>query len=366
MLYGPATRRQIAVYAGIALVSAFLGGVLGAAATGRDAGPEIAAPEAKVIPQSVEANTAINPVVQVVRQVTPSVVGITNKTLLYDWFNRPRAVVQGSGSGVIFHPDGYIATNNHVVEGAQELLVTLANGQNLPGRLVGRDPQTDLAVVQIEGAAFPAAPFGDSDLLQVGEAAIAIGNPLGFEQTVTVGVISALNRTLELGERKLRLLQTDAAINAGNSGGPLVNIQGQVIGINTAKIPGVGIEGLSFAIPTRVAKPILDSLISSGRVAHPWLGVVLADRATLQAYGLPVDFDAGIMVRSTVASGPAARAGLRAGDIILALAGTTVNTIEELQGVLIQQPVGARAEISLRRGERQMLLSVTLEEAPLP
>ena len=203
------------------------------------------------------------PIVQAAKKVGPTVVGITNKALVRDYFNRTQLVEKGSGSGVIYSKDGLIVTNNHVVAGAQEIVVSLSNGKTYTGKVLGTDPTTDLAVVKIQADEdLPVAEFGDSDTLMVGEPAIAIGNPLGmeFRGTVTAGVISALNRTIDLGEQRFRLIQTDAAINPGNSGGALANADGQVIGISSAKIVSEQYEGMGFAIPTTGAKSIIDDL----------------------------------------------------------------------------------------------------------
>ena len=222
--------------------------------------------------KKAEANMSAarnTPIVQAAKKVGPAVVGITNKALVRDYFNRTQLVEQGSGSGVIYSKDGLIATNNHVVAGAQEIVVSLPDGKTYNGKVLGTDPNTDLAVVKIDAdEELPVAEFGDSDSLMVGEPAIAIGNPLGmeFRGSVTAGVISALNRSLDMGERRFRLIQTDAAINPGNSGGALVNADGQVIGINSAKIAASGVEGIGFAIPINEAKPILKELAEKGRI----------------------------------------------------------------------------------------------------
>ena len=193
------------------------------------------------------------PAVRAAKVVGPAVVGITNKAVARDWFNNP-VETEGVGSGVIFKNDGgdsYIVTNNHVISGAKELIVSLPDGKSLKGKLVGADEVTDLAVVKVSSGKLPTAKFGDSDKIVVGEPAIAIGNPMGleFQGSVTSGVISALNRTLDISDKRVKLLQTDAAINPGNSGGALVNADGEVIGINSAKVAANGVEGMGFAIP---------------------------------------------------------------------------------------------------------------------
>ena len=187
------------------------------------------------------------PIVKAARMVGPAVVGITNKAYVRDFFNRVQLAERGTGSGVIYDKSGLIVTNNHVVEGASEIVVSLSDGTSVPGKILGTDPATDLAVVKIDAQNLPVAEFGDSSDIQVGEPAIAIGNPLGleFRGSVTVGVISALNRSVQVGERNFNLIQTDAAINPGNSGGALVNADGKVIGINSAKTGGKGQGGPS-------------------------------------------------------------------------------------------------------------------------
>jgi serine protease Do len=201
------------------------------------------------------------PVVRAAKAVGPTIVGITNKAVARDWFNNP-VETEGVGSGVIFKNDGgdsYIVTNNHVVSGAKELVVSLPDGRSLKGKLVGADELTDLAVVKVGDGKLPTAKFGDSDQIVVGEPAIAIGNPMGleFQGSVTSGVISALNRTLDISDKRVKLLQTDAAINPGNSGGALVNADGEVIGINSAKVAANGVEGMGFAIPINTYRRLL-------------------------------------------------------------------------------------------------------------
>ena len=239
-------------------------------------------------------NTAV---VQAAKKVSPAVVGITTKVYNRDMFNRKVLVGEGVGSGVIFDKAGYIVTNNHVVGTAKTVIVSLADGQSTEGTVVGRDEKTDLAVVKIKMDNLPVAEFGDSDSLQVGEPAIAIGNPLGleFQGTVTVGVISSLNRTIGAEGQSMKLIQTDAAINPGNSGGALVDADGKVIGINSAKISKEGVEGLGFAIPINAARPILQDLIKNGKVVRPYLGLYGLDQQMAARFGMKLNV-AGIYV----------------------------------------------------------------------
>ena len=244
------------------------------------------------------------PAVRVAKMVGPAVVGITNKAVAHDVFNRAFAT-EGVGSGVIFKSDGYIITNNHVIAGAKEIIVSLSE-------------MTDIAVVKVDAKDLPVAELGDSDTVVVGEPAIAIGNPMGleFQGSVTVGVISALNRTLDLNDRRVKLFQTDAAISPGNSGGALVNADGEVIGINSAKLATNGVEGMGFAIPINTVKTIVNELMEKGYVARPYLGVTIFDKPTAARYGYQLSIEKGVYVFQVAIDSPAGRAGFQRGDII--------------------------------------------------
>jgi S1-C subfamily serine protease len=254
----------------------------------------------------------------------------------------------GSGSGAIIRRDGIILTNAHVVGDAQQVRVTLADGRRLEGRVLGRDPTVDVAVVDIPIENAPAAPLGDSDRLQVGQTAIAIGNPLGFERTLTAGVVSALNRSLR-GSTLDQLIQTDAAISPGNSGGPLLDSQGRVIGINTAVIRVERAEGLGFAVPINLARNIADQLLATGRIRRTYLGVVPVDitEPLAQQLGLPVR--EGIIVYSVQPNSPAARAGLRAQDIITSINGAPMRQSGDLRRMLRESEPGATARVEILR-----------------
>lgn len=305
-------------------------------------------------------------VVRAAQAIGPAVVGISSKAYARDFFNQKVLVEQGCGSGVIFDARGYIATNNHVVEGAQELAVSLADGRVLNAKVVGTDPATDLAVVKVEAANLPVAVFGNSDELLVGEPAIAIGNPLGmeFKGSVTVGVISALNRSLEIGERKFKLIQTDAAINPGNSGGALVNADGQLIGINSAKIAASGVEGIGFAIPVNLARPILQTLIEKGHIPRSYFGVSALDKELAAAYGYYLDIDKGVYVVRLQQDGPAYKAGIRQRDIILRIGSHDVNSVADLRSLVETYAIGATVNVTVQRGDRTLTLPVRLEEMP--
>ena len=231
---------------------------------------------------------------------------------------------------------------------------------------MGADAATDLAVVKIDENNLPVADFGDSSTLQVGEPAIAIGNPLGleFRGSVTAGVISALNRSIQLGERKFDLIQTDAAINPGNSGGALVNAEGEVVGINSAKIAVSGVEGIGFAIPINSAKPILDELAKKGRVVRPYIGASLVDKDIANRYGFDIDLHDGIFVMKVWEGSPSAKARLRPGDIILKFNGEKIDKVVELRGKLAELKVGDSVDVVVLRGGAEETIHMTLEEIP--
>ena len=305
------------------------------------------------------------PVVRVARTVGPAVVGITNKAVARDIFNR-RVESTGVGSGVIFKADGYIVTNNHVIEGAKELIVSLADGRTVNGELVGADEMTDIAVVKVDAKDLPTATFGDSDEVVVGEPAIAIGNPMGleFQGSVTVGVISALNRTLELSDRRVKLFQTDAAISPGNSGGALVNADGEIIAINSAKLAADGVEGMGFAIPINTVQTIINELLEKGYVARPYLGVTIFDKPTAARYGYQLTIDRGVYVYQVRLDSPAGRAGLSRGDVILSIDGKDVNSVGDVRNEVAAHKVGDKVKLKYERDGSEHEVELTLEEMP--
>lgn len=364
--------RRLAPYFLVAVLGALIGGslVLGYGAPFfAKSGPQALAPQTTITPPVAHAQVSEarnTPVVRAAQAVGPAVVGITNKGFVRDFFDRQILIEQGTGSGVIISADGFIVTNNHVVENAQELIVSLADGRTFTGRTVGADPATDLAVVKIDATGLPTAVFGDSDSLLVGEPAIAIGTPLGneFRGSVTVGVISALNRSIEIGERRFKLIQTDAAINPGNSGGALVNADGLVVGINSAKLAAAGVEGMGFSIPVNTVRPIVQSLIEKGKVVRAYLGVGIFDKNTAARYGYRLNVDKGVYVAGVQPGGPAAKAGIREGDLIIAIAGKETNTVIDLRAAIDAQPVGSRADVTINRGGQIITYSVLFEEMP--
>ncbi len=272
----------------------------------------------------------------------------------------------GSGSGVLFTPDGFLLTNHHVVQGRTEVGIRLNDGQELPGRVVGADPWTDLAVVQADASGLPFATLGDSSLLRVGQLAVAIGSPLGFDSTVTAGVLSSLGRTLRsiTGHLVDNVIQTDAALNPGNSGGPLSDSRGHVIGINTAIIHSA--QGICFAIPINAAKHILPQLMQHGRVVRGYLG--------MHGHGVPIARPLARMFQLTQATGvevvavepqgPASQAGIEPDDLIVTLGDQEVTSVDDLHKLLTQLPVGIPASVIIVRGQRRLQRFVLPEEYP--
>jgi S1-C subfamily serine protease len=273
--------------------------------------------------------------------------------------------LRGSGSGFIFTPDGFILTNSHVVHRATKLGVTLSDGRSFEAHLIGEDPETDLAVIRINAAGLVPAVFGDSKSIRVGQLVVAIGNPYGFQCTVTAGVVSALGRSLRSQAGRLidDVIQTDAALNPGNSGGPLVTSRGEVIGVNTAVI--LPAQGLCFAIAINTAKYVAGLLIRDGKIRRGHIGVagqnVMLHRRLIKSHNLAVT--SGILVISLEAEGPAQRAGLRVGDVIVACGGHPVAGIDELHRLLTEEQVGAKVELTLLRDGEKLALGIVPEES---
>ena len=271
----------------------------------------------------------------------------------------PRSRVQrGQGSGVIFDAEGLLLTNAHVVEGADKLSVGLSDGRRVSGRVVGKDTLTDLAVVRLEGKGpWPTATLGDSDQLNVGDWTIAVGNPFGLENTVTLGIISNLNRNvsqLGISGKRLDLIQTDAAINPGNSGGPLLNSEGEVVGINTLVRSGPG-AGLGFAIPINRAQAIARELVKTGRVQHPMVGIGLSP---VPAPSSGAAVPPGAVIRSVQPGGPADKAGLKVDDVIISVDGRTMKGPAAVVGAIESRGVGEQLRITVRRGAEELTLEV--------
>ena len=340
----------------------------GCSAGSADNGSSSAAAQPTAASTAELSDARNTPVVRAAKAVGPAVVGITNKAVARDWFNNP-VETEGVGSGVVFKNEGgksYIVTNNHVISGAREIIVSMADGKTFKGKLVGADEMTDLAVVRVDSDELPTAAFGDSDQVVVGEPAIAIGNPMGleFQGSVTSGVISALNRTLDISDKRVKLLQTDAAINPGNSGGALVNADGKVIGINSAKVAANGVEGMGFAIPINTVQNIIDALMSKGYVARPYLGVTVFDQQTAGRYGYQLNIDKGVYVFQLLLDGPAGKAGLQRGDIILKIDDQETNNVSDLRAKIADYKVGDTVKVSYDRNGTTRTAEVVLEEMP--
>ena len=329
-------------------------------------------------PAASDFSTAVRDVAE---QVKPAVVQITNEQVAFDSFtNQPFTVPAGVGTGVIYDEQGHILTNNHVIAGAQQLTVALPDGESVySATLVGADPYTDLAVLKIDGQNLPVARLGDSQKLQVGDWAVAIGNALGLPggPTVTAGVISALGRTVqEPGENGgpgpylFDMIQTDAPINPGNSGGPLINLQGDVIGINTMvaaqAAPGVPAQGIGFAISINTAKAIADQLVESRRASHAYLGVVTAPLTPLIASRLETTAKSGVVVVSVAPGTPAEAAGLQPRDIITEIDGTPVTDDATFAKIIDSHKPGDTIDLTVMRGEQTIHVKATLTERPAP
>jgi S1-C subfamily serine protease len=273
--------------------------------------------------------------------------------------------MRGNGSGFIFTPDGFILTNSHVVDHASRIEVTLPDGRRFQAELIGDDPDTDLAVVRINGPNLVHAPLGDSQKVRVGQLAIAIGNPYGFQYTVTAGVVSALGRSLRSMSGRLidNIIQTDAALNPGNSGGPLVNSQGDVIGVNTAMI--LAAQGICFAIAMNTAKFIAAQLIKEGRIRRSYIGLggqnVVLPRRLVRFHRLLLE--TGILVVSIEDSSPAKKAGLSEGDIIIAFDDQPIAGIDDLHRVLTEERVGVKTTLTVIRRSEKLALDIVPEES---
>jgi serine protease Do len=269
----------------------------------------------------------------------------------------------GLGSGTIVTPDGYVLTNNHVVEGAQDIRVTLADRREFRAKLVGGDPKTDIAVLKLTGSRFPVMPLGDSNRVVVAEVVLAIGNPFGLDQTVTMGIVSAVGRA-NLGISDYEdFIQTDAAINPGNSGGALVNARGELIGTNTAIFSqSGGYMGIGFAVPINMARQVMDQLVTRGRVTRGYLGVSVQELTPAAARALGLPTDRGVLVGDVAADGPAARGGLKQGDVITAINGTPVDDVGRFRNLVSSMKPGTRVTLTVLRDGREQTVEVPAGE----
>lgn len=321
----------------------------------------------------IELNEPADSVADIVEVVSGAVVTVVNQQSFQGFTGEANQLQPaGTGTGFVISEDGYIVTNNHVVEGSESLEVILSDGETVPATLIGTDMFTDLAVVKVDRTMDVVVDFGDSNALRPGEEVVAIGSALGdFTNTVTQGVISALGRTLTGGERNLEnMLQHDAAINPGNSGGPLFNMSGEVVGVNTAVVrqaaPGVSAEGLGFAIPSSTVQEIVGSLIEQGQVIRPYLGISYQPVTPRSATAQGLAVENGVLINDLPTGGPAAAAGLQIGDIITKLAGEEINQDNPLENLLFQHEPGDTIQVEVHRpstGET-LTFDVTLETRP--
>jgi 2-alkenal reductase len=316
--------------------------------------------------ESAPATVPTNDVPTVVARVSPAVVTVINRVAT----GVRGSEAAGSGSGAIISPDGYVITNHHVIDGYSELEVVLYDGSTRPASLVGDDPLMDLALLKIEGSVPGYLTLGNSDALRQGETVIAIGSPLGeFKNSVTVGVVSALHRTLNA-DAPEDLIQTDAAINSGNSGGPLLNMQGEIVGINTlvyrdqGMSSAVRIEGLGFAVPSNIARRVSEQIIATGDVQYPFLGITYGMINADIALENDLQVQQGAYVTSVSDGYPAANAGIRAGDVIVAIDGIKLGQQASLRGVLLQYKPNDTVKVTVLRGSEELEYSVTLALRP--
>lgn len=376
-------RRMIASFVAVALIAAIIGGgVTGAVMKyygfQNNSTPQVVTRYLPLEANTPNENSILNLIPNIYKIVSPAVVEIDTSTA-YRTNTGIEYVPKGSGSGFIISPEGYIVTNNHVIEGASKITVKLLDGRSAEAKLIGRDPRTDLAVIKINLPNLPVVKLGDSSKLQPGELAIAIGNPLGdsFAGTVTAGIISGLNRNLQSDYGPVKLIQTDAAINPGNSGGPLVNSKAEVIGITSVKLTSIGpsiqdpfglfqgqstpVEGMGFAIPINEAKPIIEQLIKHGYVERPMMGIGAQTITSQDAaqYNLPV----GVYVVQVQAGSGAEKAGIQPGDVIIKVDGKQVKSFEDLQSVINSHKVGDVINVTIWRNGRTFTVPVKLQSS---
>ena len=308
--------------------------------------------------------------VEIARAVKPAVVNVSVRGVQKDGdhdeflqqfgMRPPRRMVRGLGSGFVINADGYVLTNNHVVDGASEIRVKFADGRELSGTVVGRDPKTDLALLKVDAKGLPVVPLGDSARLEVGEPVMAVGNPFGLEQTVTTGIVSATGRVIGEGPYD-DFIQTDASINPGNSGGPLINARGEAVGVNAAIVSGNGGSvGIGFAIPTNLAKPVVTQLASGGHVVRGWLGVAIQPVTPELAKSFGVGESTGALVTAVSDDSPAQKAGLQRGDVITKYDGRVVARASDLPRVVAETAIGRAVPIEVVRDGQKKTLNVTV------
>jgi len=366
------TRRSIRTWVALALAAA----LFATACTGdreeptptatqapRVATPTPTSPPSDKLPTTI----ALPSIADLVDQVEPAVVSIQVRVRQMTAFGPMESL--GSGSGVIFRQDGYILTNNHVIQDAVNIRVALSDGRELEAKLIGADRRTDLAVIKVDEEGLPTVPLGDASKLRVGDWVIAIGNALGLQggPSVTLGVISALGRTLPTDPdvTLYDLIQTDAAINPGNSGGPLINLQGEVVGINTAVLRGEEVQGIGFAVSAETAMPVAEQLVDMGRVTWPYLGISGGDVNLATAAQMDLSVREGVLIVRVEPGGPADRAGIKAEDVIVAMDSHPIPDFRALQRLLQRQfSAGQQVTVSVARGDDRKEFTLILGEFP--
>ena len=369
----PKRNRRIFSYLVVAIIAGLLGGIASSYLAPKYLyGKLIPVPDFYDVSSPAAVNSiTINPVEEtnvvaaVAKKSVSTVVGITTIQLQRDFlWNTP---VEGVGSGLIVHSDGYILTNSHVIGdgNAQEINVLFESGESSEGRLLWHDPTLDLAVVKVNATGLPVAELGDSDLVEVGQMAIAIGNPLGldFQRTVTAGVISGLHRSIQINRYTIMedLIQTDASINPGNSGGPLLNATGQVIGINTAKTQSG--EGLGFSIPINLVKPVLEEIIKAGTFKNVYIGFTGSEVAVYERQmDVDIDVPSGVVVIEIIENSPAQIAGLKAMDVIVSVDEFEVTSMSNLRKILYNYKMGDKSNLTIIRDGKTMKVPVTFKD----
>src|SRR5499427_2000404 len=375
MNFTPKNRRWVAPIVALVAIAALVGLVPHMGFTGGSKAPlwteeRAAAPAAQVqMPDWVRLSREAKPaVVNISAKLNaespapPQPKGRPDERSFEDFFKRffeegPRHPVRAGGSGFILNANGYIVTNNHVVENAADIQVKLGDGRELPAKVVGRDAKTDLALLKVEATGLPVIPLGDSTALQVGEPVMAIGNPFGLEQTVTTGIVSATGRVIGSGPYD-NFIQTDASINPGNSGGPLINARGEVIGINTAIFSrGGGSVGIGFAVPASLAKTVITQLADHGKVERGWLGVSIQPLTNELAASFKRSDTNGALISAVVEGSPADKAGLKAGDVLVEFDGKKVAKSTDLPGLVADVPVGRDVPMTVMREGREVKLN---------
>lgn len=318
------------------------------------------------IVQNMTVNSA-SEVIDTVRSVEPAVVTVVSN-LGGSTFGQGNGQAEASGSGVVISQDGHIITNNHVIEGANSVFVIYSDGGRADATVVGADPVTDIAVLKVNGKVPAVVSFGDSSALQLGEWVIAIGSPLGnYRGSVTVGVVSGLNRTVQ-GTSQDGLIQTDAAINHGNSGGPLINLAGQIIGINTLVVRdtpgGDQAEGLGFAVPSNTVRSVAEQLIARGRIEYPFIGISYTEVTPQLAAEMNLNSKSGVVVTQVTAGSPAQNAGLQTRDVVVAINNDKINETNSLRSLLFKYRVGDTVTLTVERGGQTIQMQVTLVKRP--